>query len=219
MKSETKLFIFKIIIFLAIAFIIVSCFTPLVSWDQSLFRGGDKENYDYYYKIDYAPILTEHYTVYSVKDPNVSSVYHMYSLLYFFSFDSGDDELKNCFNKVTDYTVKPVGILSVTVSKMVYLIFLFIWLFLLIFYFNKGMKDIGDNKSRDLLYISLINLLFLTLYLLIIFFMYFSRGKWYFGMRLEYGFYLFVLGIVLFFSAFILQKYFIDFSKNLNELD
>lgn len=217
MKTKNKKLLSNLIIFIAITATVISLFVPVVSWDYYVLDTNSVEDPDMHLKISYTTLLLRYYSIYDLRNTYHPSEYNNYGFLDFTFFESGNHELKSSFSDVSDYHVKNTGFYSISVIFMLAIIAPFLWLILFSYFCYKGLKSSSKNKSKYFLYAGVINLITLIVAIISFNFLFdyidiYNVG---FSSRLGFGFgfYSFVLSIVLFFGFFVFKYFFPEWSE------
>ncbi len=217
MKEKDKKILLNVIVLVAVILGFISFFAPTISADYSdLLKELGTENPEKYIKSKHAPLLHHHIT-YDFSNPDDPSEYHIYTFFQFFKFETGTYREINSAHKLNPdlyYINQASNFLNV--FFMLYILMLIILPILLIYFIYKGIKNIY-NKTRYFLYLFILTLTTCVIFMIGMYYSINSQDINNLGytdiITIEYGFYLSIATIVLFFLAHILQNYYLEYPK------
>lgn len=224
MQEKNKETVLKIIILTAIILTAISFFAPMASIDYSdVLDDLEKQGYNpprTYVKKEVSLVLWKH-SIYDFSDPNSPSEHHSYRLFNLIEFETEkpiniDSTLIN--PKDLDLLNEKGDIFfSTNIASLIYVALFPIGLAIFIYLIYKGFKNIGIKKTKYFLYLSIltpiISILFIAANYFYIDTIDFYNLNYINYMIIEYGFYIGMAGIILFFIAYILQQYFIKITE------
>jgi hypothetical protein len=220
MKNKDKKFILNIFILIAISLIIASIFTPLYSFntiDHFESEGYTYEDIGFKWIFEYSIIFNR----WTFTTENLTGI--KYFIFGFIPFETlqwnkmNINQLESTSYNFISEGVEPSSNILLIIAVLVSSIILFISFF---YFCYKGIKFGVRKKTRYFLYAGvnacLINIIsFLAFYFSLIVIE--SKNDWLKFtnfIKFEYGFIYMLISIVLFLIAFIIQYYFIDFTKD-----
>jgi len=218
MQEKNKKLLLNLVILFAIAFFIAIFFAPITSINYSdVLEKNGYENPNLYWKYEKGFFL-RCYSIYN-KDKNNPSEYYRYSdELDLFSFEFGDKTLSDSFNEFSFYRSyrsnrdNHLSIFMYGISGILFLIFGIVFFSYLCY---NGIKSINIKKSNYFLYLGTLYLFAFIFYCILSYYFYDFMDVKNLGyadvFTFEYGFYINIASIILFFIAFFIQQYFLVF--------
>ncbi len=217
MQEKNKKLLLNLIILFSIAFFIAILFVPITSVNYSdVLEKNGYENPNLYWKYEQALLLRK-YSVYN-KDDNPSE-YHRYSdELNLFSFEIGDKTLSDSFTEFSfyrSYFSNRDNPFSMFLSGILSILFVVFGIAFFSYFCYNGFKSINVKKSNYFLYLGILYIVAFTFYCIISYYFYDFMDVKNLGytdvFTFEYGFYINIAIIILFFIAFFIQQYFLVF--------
>jgi len=217
MKNEHKEILLNLIVLAAVAIAIVSLFVPIIGVDYSdIEKNMGIEDFSYV-KTYYGP-LTAHIIVSDSLESDDAHEYHTYWFFGFFKFETGTPiEYESAHLK------NPYDFYITASNNYLYLLFvsffmgMSIYPFLFIYFSYRGIQNIDIKKTKYFLYLGIVNLISLISFLIGGYFLVNSFDVNNVGyvnfITFQYGFYLVITSVILFFLSYIMQNYFIDYSE------
>ncbi len=220
MKNKDKKFVLNLFALIAVALTIASIFTPLYSSDTFDYykdMGYEYEDISFRWIVESSILFSR----WNIAIGNMTGV--KYFIFGIFPYETEEfkemniEGLQLASYELISEDVEPRSNMVVIVISLLISILLLASFF---YFCYKGIKSCVRKKTRYLLYAGFISF-FITFGSFFVF--YFSlnliesKNDWlqftdYF--KFEYGFYYMIVSIILFFIAFVLQNYFIDFSED-----
>lgn len=217
MKEKDKKILLNMIVLVAISLGFISLFAPTISNDYSdLLKKLGTENPEKYTKHEITPILI-HSIAYDFSNPDNPSEYHIYNFFQFLKFETGTPRETDYAHETNPdlYYINQASNFS-NIFVMFYIIASITFPLLLIYFIYKGIKNIY-NKTRYFLYVGSIILISVVIFMVGMYYSINSLDIYNLGYiditTIEYGFYLGIVTIVLFFLAYILQNYYLEYPK------
>ncbi len=219
MKEKTKKTVLNIIILMAISFAFVSFFAPISCLDYSdVLEQNGYENPDLYWKTETSMLLS-HFSEYDCRNSEKPQEFHRYILFKFLKFETGISTGE--FTSISDYDISSENDknlqLSNSLINMARILISFFFFVLFIYFSYKIIKNIENKPDKYILYNAILFII-IFVYVIIsgIYINYLKdvnnlgyMDAWYVG----YGFYLIIGSIVLFFMAYFLTRYSLDYKE------
>ena len=216
MQNKNKKILLNLVFISAIALGITSLFVPTTRIDYSdLYEDSGYTNIERYAVLESSPILTR-YVEYDFSKSNAPSENHRYSILTIFHFESGEPvKIKaSVYLNDTDYVIESYGLIDM--FSMIYVVFEIVLTAILFLLLYRGFKNMYQ-KNRYFLYLGLVSLVIFVLTIIAIYYTENLADINNLGytnyLTFQYGFYLGIVAIILFFTAHILQNYFIEHTE------
>jgi len=219
MQEKNKKTILNIIILMAISFAFISLFAPINCIDYSdVLEQNGYENPDLYWKIEQSIFLKD-FSEYDYRYPDSPQEFHRYTIFHFLKFETGISTGE--FTSISDYDVSSENNknlqLSNSLINMAGILISFFFFVLFIYFSYKIIKNLENKPGRYILYNAvLFIIIFVSVIISGIYINYLKdvnnlgyMDAWYFG----YGFYLMIGSIVLFFMAYFLTRYYLDYKE------
>lgn len=220
MKNKDKKFVLNLFALIAVALTIASIFTPLYSSDAlDHFKdmGYEYEDISFRWLVE-SSIL---YSRWNIAIGNITGI--KYFIFGIFPYETQEfkeiniEGLQLSSYELISEGVEPQSNMTIIIISLLISVLLLISFF---YFCYKGIKSCVRKKTRYLLYAGFISF-FITFGSLFVFYFNLnfiqSKNDWlHFTdyVKLEYGFYYMIISIILFFIAFILQNYFVDYTED-----
>ena len=208
-----KKFILNIMVITAIASTILACILPYFSFNLLDVYKNYEDTPRYPWEIE-CSLLTKELRVYDNTGNNKELVYESYQICIIYNFETGElpTDLKETKEDSSGNYFFPSMIFFLIVIVPVYILINFFAYFSI-----KSFKDCGNKKTKYFLYAGITLLIIVLLNLAQVYNSYSSLDVDNLGyvnsIKFEYGFYLLIMSIILFFTAYFTQDYLVDFGK------
>jgi len=225
MQEKNKKNLLNLIVLVAIALLLVSSFLPMFCIDYSdIQKDIGNEDPKKYSKVD-ASLFLWHYSEFDFTNPNSSYEFHSYRLFNLISFKTGepvDIESNLIFKEDQEGFVNRGDVIfSNNLINIIYAALAPLGLALFFYMSYKGIKNIHFKKTRYFLYIGIsASLVIIAFFVLFYYYLYIADFyNWGYTnyMTFDYGFYTAITSVVLFLTAFFIQKYLIYYKKTNRE--
>ncbi len=226
MKNKDKKTILNLVALAAVAFSVATLFTPVASWNLlDIYKDAGVDNPCEFGLSYWSTEVSTLFIRLKHTDDNITVYNHL-----FFAFipiaSEGWEQRYIGESKVTNYefSIDPQVPSSRATTVMSTIVFGVVLLVLLLYTTLKGFKYCEVKKTKWFFYSGFITIsmgigLLITVFFDINYFDNWPHGNYTDYIRLEYGFFYIVISSVLFFTAYIIQNYFIDFSKDKPEIE
>ena len=219
MQEKNKKTLLKIIFLSAIALMITSIFSPIISFDYSdVLKEYGYNNPDWYWTAE-GSLFVDKLSVFTFSEEMNKKVseFYRYTILALFRIEIGE---KGDWTEITDYNIDKETLFSKGLTSMVGFVFSSILLFLFIYFCYSYIKyNYNYNrKNKYLLFLGFVTLILVIFKIIGVYMNIDYHDTQNIGytnfLTFGYGFYLACIGIFLFFISYFIQYYFLNFSNN-----